>query len=61
MAILSQAGSTLPEGAETTWELIVLVCKIMRSSVLNNRQERPAPWQSATLVVGDEIVHSHQK
>ena len=25
MAILSQAGSTLPEGAETTWELIGLV------------------------------------
>ena len=27
MAILSQAGSTLPEGAETTWGLIVLVLK----------------------------------
>jgi len=36
MAILSQAGSTLPEGAETTWGLVG------KPSVLNNRHERPA-------------------
>jgi hypothetical protein len=55
-ATLSQAGGTPPEGAETTWELASELLRSL-SRVLNNRQERPAPYQQLLEVVeGGEIV-----
>jgi hypothetical protein len=54
MAILSQAGSELSEGAETTWELLVTSHRRM---LLITGIERPAPHRMIAFA-GEEIVRS---
>ena len=58
-AILSQAGGTPPEGAETTWGLAE--CFGTVPSVLDDRLERPAPDRRRHDGEGDEIVHARRK